>query len=107
MSRLSLEVEVNGKVADLATEPLLEEPRKYKIILLNDDYTPMEFVIEILKRFFHMSEAVATQVMLQIHLEGRAVCGFFTRDVAETMVAMINDYARGHDHPLLCSIEPG
>ena len=107
MSRLSLVVEVDSKVAETEAEPLLEEPRKYKVFLLNDDYTPMEFVVEVLKRFFHMSETVATQVMLQIHLDGRAVCGFFTRDVADTKVVMVNDYARVNQHPLLCGMEPG
>jgi len=107
MNRLSIEVEVESKPTAIVAEPQLEEPKKYKVFLLNDDYTPMEFVIDILKRFFHMSEAIATQVMLQIHLEGRAVCGYFTRDVAETKVAMVNDYARVNEHPLLCSMEPG
>lgn len=107
MSRLSLVTEVEDKVAEVEAEPLLQEPKKYKVLLINDDYTPMEFVVEILKRFFHYSEATATQVMLQIHLEGQAVCGYFTRDIAETKVVMVNDYARANQHPLLCRMEPG
>ena len=107
MSRLSLVLEVEDKVAENEAEPLLQEPKKYKVLLLNDDYTPMEFVVEVLKRFFHHSEEFATQVMLQIHLEGRAVCGCYTRDIAETKVVMVNDYARANQHPLLCSMEPG
>lgn len=87
-------------------KPKLKEPRKYKVILLNDDYTPMEFVVEILKHFFHLTEEVATQVMLQVHLQGRGVCGVFTRDIAETKVVLVNDYARINQHPLLCSMEP-
>lgn len=84
----------------------LEEPRKYWIILLNDDYTPMDFVVEVLQRFFGMTEALATQVMLQIHRQGKAICGKFTRDVADTKVAQVNDYARVNEHPLLSCIEP-
>ncbi len=61
----------------------------------------MEFVVEILKRFFHLPETLATQVMLQVHIQGRGVCGVFTRDIAETKVALVNDYARVNEHPLL------
>jgi ATP-dependent Clp protease adaptor protein ClpS len=81
-------------------------PRKYKVILENDDYTPMEFVVEVLRRFFHMNEQLATEVMLQIHFQGRSVCGVFTRDIAETRVVLVNDFARMNQHPLLCSMEP-
>lgn len=81
-------------------------PRKYKVVLENDDYTPMEFVVEVLRRFFHMSEQLATEIMLQVHFQGRSVCGVFTRDIAETKVVMVNDYARMNQHPLLCSMEP-
>jgi len=84
----------------------LKEPRKYKVVLINDDYTPMEFVVNVLKHFFHMSEEVSTQLMLQVHVLGRAVCGVFTRDIAETKVVLVNEYARTNQHPLLCSMEP-
>lgn len=85
---------------------LLQMPKKYKVILLNDDYTPMAFVVELVMCFFHLNEENATQIMLQVHLQGRGVCGVFTRDIAETKVAMVTEYARLHQHPLLCCMEP-
>ncbi len=97
---------VEQKKAETKSKPAIKEPRKYKVVLLNDDYTPMEFVVEILKHFFHLQEAVATEVMLQVHFQGRGVCGVFTRDIAETKVVLVNDYARINQHPLLCSMEP-
>ena len=84
---------------------VLEEPKKYRVILCNDDYTPMNFVVLVLKRFFYMSESVASQLMYQVHTHGCATCGIFTRDIAETKVVMVNDYARQHEHPLLCMME--
>ncbi|OGV44399.1 MAG: ATP-dependent Clp protease adapter ClpS [Legionellales bacterium RIFCSPHIGHO2_12_FULL_42_9] len=84
----------------------LKPPKKYKVILLNDDYTPMEFVVVVLMRFFHLSGEAATEVMLQVHFQGKGVCGVFTRDVAETKVMLVNDYARSNEHPLLCIMEP-
>ncbi len=84
----------------------LMAPRKYIVLLLNDDYTPMEFVVDVLKRFFYLNEAVAVSVMLQVHRQGRGVCGLFTHEIAETKVALVNDYARANLHPLLCSMVP-
>ena len=81
-------------------------PRKFKVVLLNDDYTPMDFVVEVLKRFFHLNEEAAVQVMLQVHIQGKGVCGVFTRDIAETKVALVNEYAQMNQHPLLSSMEP-
>lgn len=86
-------------------KPALKKPPLYKVILLNDDFTPMDFVIEVLMDFFGMPEDKATQVMLQIHTQGVGVCGVYTRDVAETKVMIVNDYSREHQHPLLCSME--
>ncbi|MDD5579496.1 MAG: ATP-dependent Clp protease adapter ClpS [Methylobacter sp.] len=86
-------------------KPKLKMPPLYKVILLNDDFTPMDFVIEILMNFFAMSEEKATQVMLQIHTQGIGVCGTYTKDVAETKVYIVNEYSREHHHPLLCSME--
>lgn len=97
---------VERKEAETELKPALKEPGKYKVVLLNDDYTPMEFVVDILKFFFHLNEELAIQVMLQVHVKGRCVCGVFTRDIAETKVALVNDYARANQHPLLCSMEP-
>ncbi|KTD61644.1 ATP-dependent Clp protease adapter ClpS [Legionella spiritensis] len=101
-----LEEIVERRKLEVEAEPAIKQPKKYKVILLNDDYTPMEFVVDVLKRFFHLSEQLATQVMLQVHFVGRGVCGVFTRDIAETKVAQVNDYARANEHPLLCDMEP-
>ncbi len=83
----------------------LQPPRKYKVILNNDDYTPMDFVIEVLMTFFNMDSDRATDVMLQVHQNGRAICGVYTADVAQTKVEQVNRYARDNEHPLLCSCE--
>lgn len=77
----------------------------FKVVLINDDYTPMEFVVEVLKRFFKMSSEVANQVMLQVHQQGQGMCGVFARDVAETKVIQVNEFARRNQHPLLCRME--
>lgn len=86
-------------------KPQLKPPPLYKVVLLNDDYTPMEFVVEILEYFFSMNREKATQVMLMVHTQGKGVCGIFTRDVAETKASQVNQYAREHQHPLLAEIE--
>lgn len=75
------------------------------MILLNDDFTPMDFVVLVLKTFFGMSEEKATQIMLHVHTRGIGVCGVFSKDVAETKVQLVNDYSRQHQHPLLCTME--
>ncbi len=85
--------------------PELKPPPMYRVILLNDDYTPMDFVIEILKVFFVMSHDRATQVMLHVHTKGKGVCGVFTFEIAETKVAQVNDYSRQSEHPLKCTME--
>lgn len=84
----------------------LKPPPMYKVILNNDDYTPMDFVVEVLVRFFRMNSEQATDVMLQIHYKGKAICGVYSAEVAETKVVQVNQYAREHQHPLLCSMEP-
>jgi ATP-dependent Clp protease adaptor protein ClpS len=86
-------------------KPRLKRPPLYKVILVNDDFTPMEFVVEILMNFFGMSEEKATQVMLHVHTRGIGVCGVFSKDVAETKVKQVTDYSRQHQHPLLCTME--
>jgi len=85
--------------------PKLKRPSMFRVILLNDDYTPMEFVVEVLEGFFAMSREQATRIMLHVHTRGAGVCGVFTRDIAETKVALVNDYARQNQHPLLCTME--
>lgn len=86
-------------------KPQLRQPRLYKVVMLNDDFTPMDFVVEILETFFYMNREKATQVMLRIHTEGKAVCGVYPRDIAETKVAQVNDFSRQRQHPLLCHAE--
>lgn len=88
-----------------AEKPKLKRPPLYKVIILNDDYTPMEFVVETLEKFFSMDREKATRVMLVVHTEGKATCGIYSRDVAETKAAQVNQYARDNEHPLLCEIE--
>ena len=87
------------------SEPQLKKPSLYKVILLNDDYTPMEFVVEVLETFFRMNREQATQVMLTVHTQGKGVCGLYTRDIAETKAGEVNRYSRESQHPLLCEIE--
>jgi ATP-dependent Clp protease adaptor protein ClpS len=86
-------------------KPKLQRPSMYKVILLNDDYTPMDFVVEVLESFFQMERTQATQVMLHVHTRGMGICGVFTHDIAETKVAQVNDYSRSNQHPLLCTME--
>ena len=86
-------------------KPEVKKPPLYKVVILNDDYTPMEFVIDVLKQFFGMSHDKATQVMLNVHTRGRGVAGIYTFEIAETKVIMVNDHSREHEHPLQCTLE--
>ncbi len=106
MSGTFLEELSSNDTAVETAKPKLKVPRKYKVLLLNDDYTPMEFVIDVLRIYFYMDEATATRIMLQVHSTGKGLCGVFTRDIAETKVAHVNDYSQSYQHPLLCSMEP-
>lgn len=85
--------------------PELKEPSMYKVFLLNDDFTPMEFVVLLLESLFAMDREKATRVMLQVHTHGKGICGTFTFEVAETKVAQVSEYAQRNEHPLLCSME--
>ena len=87
------------------SRPDVEEPKRYKVILVNDDFTPMEFVVEILTLFFNLDEETATRIMLNVHEKGKGICGVFTKDIAETKVVMVNEFARENEHPLLCTME--
>ncbi len=89
----------------LESRPEVAEPKRYKVILVNDDFTPMEFVVEILNMFFNLDEETATRIMLNVHTKGKGVCGVFSKDIAETKVVMVNDFARENEHPLLCTME--
>ena len=88
-----------------ADKPKLEEPSLYRVMLLNDDYTPMEFVVDVLQKIFSMDRQQATRVMLEVHTKGEGVCGVFTYEIAETKVAQVNSFSRQHEHPLLCTME--
>jgi ATP-dependent Clp protease adaptor protein ClpS len=86
-------------------KPQLKSPSMYKVMLLNDDYTPMEFVIEVLQIFFAMNREKATQIMLTVHTAGKATCGIYTRDIAETKSAQVNQFAQDNQHPLISDVE--
>ena len=87
------------------SKPKTKKPSMYKVLLLNDDYTPMEFVVHVLERFFSMNREDATRIMLHVHRRGVGVCGVFTYEVAETKVNQVVDFARRHEHPLQCTLE--
>lgn len=91
--------------AAITEKPKLQKPPLYKVVLINDDYTPMDFVVEVLCSFFAMNVENATQIMLKVHTEGKGVCGVFGKDVAESKAAQVNEYARECEQPLLCSVE--
>ena len=86
-------------------KPKTKKPSMYKVLLLNDDYTPMEFVVHVLERFFSKQREEATQIMLHVHRRGVGVCGVYTHEVAETKVTQVMDFARRHQHPLQCTME--
>ena len=87
------------------TRPKTKRPPLYKVLLLNDDYTPMEFVVSVLERFFHMTHAESIEIMLTVHKKGLAVVGVFSHEIAETKVTQVMDFARQHQHPLQCTME--
>ncbi|WP_374305364.1 ATP-dependent Clp protease adapter ClpS [Ferrovibrio sp.] len=87
------------------TRPKTQKPPMYKVLLLNDDYTPMEFVVYVLERFFNKAREEATRIMLHVHQKGVGICGVFTYEVAETKVTQVIDFARQHQHPLQCTME--
>ncbi len=87
------------------TKPKPKKPSMYKVLLLNDDFTPMDFVVHILERFFGKNREEATEIMLTVHRRGVGICGVYTYEVAETKVTQVMDYARQHEHPLQCTME--
>ena len=86
-------------------QAMVRPPRMYRVLLLNDDFTPMDFVIEVLQKFFSKDREQATRIMLQVHHEGRGVCGIYARDIAATKVEQVSAFARQHQHPLACVME--
>ena len=105
MSNDQVDIEHDEDVLLAPEEPKLEHPSMYNVVMFNDDFTPMEFVVEVLETFFNKDREAATRVMLTVHTMGKAVCGSYTRDIAETKAAQVNQYARESQHPLLCEIE--
>ncbi len=87
------------------SRPEVAEPKRYMVILVNDDFTPMEFVVLILREFFNLDEEAATRIMLNVHTKGKGVCGIYSKDIAETKVVMVNEFAKENEHPLLCTME--
>ena len=85
--------------------PELKEPSMYKVVLLNDDYTPMEFVVTLLEKIFGLDREKATRIMILVHTHGKGICGVFTYEIAETKVAQVNEYSQRNQHPLLCTME--
>ena len=98
-------IDEGGDLAVETAKPKLKPPSMYKVIMLNDDYTPMDFVIEVLESIFGMDRANATQVMLMVHTKGKGVCGIYPKDIAETKALLVNDYAKECQHPLLCHVD--
>jgi ATP-dependent Clp protease adaptor protein ClpS len=86
-------------------KPKLKKPPLFRVVLINDDYTPMEFVVEVLELFFGMDRPRATRIMLEVHTKGKGICGVFTYEIAETKVAQVSSYSQQHQHPLLCTLE--
>ena len=106
MSGDAADIEFDEDIAVLDEgEPKLEVPSLYSVLMLNDDYTPMEFVVEVLELFFNLDREAATRTMLTVHTSGKAICGTYPRDIAETKMTQVNQYAREKQHPLLCEIE--
>ena len=97
--------DAGGSLAVEEEKPKLKPPRQYKVIVINDDYTPMEFVIQVLMMFFGMDDAKATRVMMSVHTKGKGICGIFSHEIAETKVDQVNEFSRMNQHPLMCIME--
>jgi len=103
---MSEQQQVHDGLVVQEAKPELAKPPLFKVLLLNDDYTPMEFVVIVLERFFHKNREEATRIMLQVHTRGMGVCGVFTREVAETKVRQVLIFSGENQHPLQCTMEP-
>ena len=102
---LSRRVDDGRSLAVDEARPKVQRPPLFRVFLLNDEYTPMEFVVQVLEVIFSMDRQKATRVMLEVHTRGKGVCGVFTYEIAETKVAQVSAYAEQHQHPLLCTLE--
>jgi ATP-dependent Clp protease adaptor protein ClpS len=105
MCRELLSVEYDGDLIVEKSKQMLKPPPLYMVVMLNDDFTPMDFVVEVLQRFFGFNLEKATKLMMDVHTKGQAVCGVYTKDVAETKTLQVNRYAKESQHPLLCEIQ--
>jgi len=99
------EIDHDSGLAVEESRPEVKEPKQYNVILINDDFTPMEFVVEVLLVYFNKDHESATRIMLNVHQKGKGICGVYTREIAETKVMLVNEYARKSQHPLLCTME--
>jgi ATP-dependent Clp protease adaptor protein ClpS len=97
--------EGDHEIAVEEARPRLKKPSLYQVVLLNDDYTPMDFVVQVLQNIFSMDRSTATRVMLEVHTQGKGICGVYTFEIAETKVAQVTGLAQQHQHPLLCTME--
>jgi len=104
MAGTNFEVTIREKKAVEECKSNIQQPPRYKVIMHNDDYTPMSFVVEVLQKFFALSHEQANELMLEVHYKGQALCGIFTREVAETKIWQVSEYARSCQHPLRCSM---
>lgn len=95
----------DGNVLLEISKSKIKPPKRYQVVLLNDDYTPMDFVVEVLQRFFGLDEAKAAAIMMAVHHEGKGICGVFSREVAEMKVQLVNQFSRSQNHPLMCQLE--
>ena len=100
------QIQRSDGIAVQEAEPKLKRPQLYRVLLLNDDYTPMEFVVIVLQRFFHLSNEKAVQIMLNVHTRGSGVCGVYTAEIAETKIRQVLNFATENEHPLQCTMEP-
>ncbi len=100
-----LSADLDHGVATEEARPRLKRPPLYRVILLNDDYTPMEFVVQVLEKVFGLDRNTATRIMLEVHTKGKGICGVYTYEIAETKVAQVTGLAQQHQHPLLCTME--
>lgn len=105
MSDKEIEIGHDDGLALEEAKPKLKPPKRYKVVLMNDDFTPMEFVIQVLQGYFRMDREAAVQVMMMVHTKGKGICGVFSKDIAETKVVQVNEYSRQNQHPLMCSME--
>ena len=100
------QIQHTGDVAADEVKPKLKKPRLYRVVLINDDYTPMEFVVLVLQQFFRKGREEAVQIMLNVHTRGSGVCGVFIAEIAETKVRQVLSFSRDNKHPLQCTMEP-